>query len=71
MFIEKIARFSEKLLNGRFFVVYLQCQMRWRAFPLMGICRAPNGSLVRYERLTFVVGAASEFGRPHFSDNPT
>lgn len=54
MFIERIARFSEKPLDGRFFVVCLQCRTRWRAFPLMGICRASNGSAVRYERLTFM-----------------
>ena len=37
----------------------------------MGICGAPDGSSVRYERLTFVVGAATEFGRPHLFCNPS
>ena len=36
----------------------------------MGICGPSNGSSARYERLSFVVGVASEFGRPHFFYNP-
>ena len=70
MFCEEIARFSEKPPNGRFFVVCLRCRTRWRAFLLMGICGPSNGSSARYERLSFVVGVASEFGRPHFFYNP-
>lgn len=70
MFIDEIARFSEKPLNGRFFVVVLQCQTRWRALPLMGICRKPNGSLVRYERLSFIVGGRSSADLPPFFDSP-
>lgn len=44
MFIDEIARFSEKPLDGRFFVVRLQCLKRWRSFLLMGICGPTDGS---------------------------
>lgn len=58
MFIEEIARFSEKLTDGRFFIVCLQCLTRWRAHLLMGICGLPNGSKVRFERLSFFTKGA-------------